>query len=67
MEPLIWTKYGNLPLASLRYENAWDNQEDYVKFSERYYNADGEIVKEGAHVYLKKGVTGEGALGGIGG
>lgn len=66
-EPLIWTSRGNLPIASLRYETYWENTDNYVKFVERYYAANGEIVKEGAHVLTKRGVTGESAVGGVGG
>jgi len=57
-KPLIWTIKGNLPTESLTYETSWELREDYIKFSERYL-LDGEIVKESAHVYSKKGVTGE--------
>jgi len=57
-KPLIWTIKGNLPTESLTYETSWELREDYIKFSERYL-LDGEIVKESAHVYSKKGVIGE--------
>jgi hypothetical protein len=57
--PLIWTTKGNLPVDELQHEAEWDVQEGYIKFSERYRTADGEVVKESAHVYSKFGVTGE--------
>ena len=57
--PLIWTTKGNLPVDELTHEAAWDVQQDYIKFSERYRTADGEVVKESAHVYSRFGVTGE--------
>ena len=52
-EPLIWTLKGNLPLASLRYEYGWIDNDEQVSFHERYWLGD-ELVKEGAHVKLKK-------------
>lgn len=55
-EPLIYTARGNLPVSSLTYQTAWDVQEDYVKFCERYL-LDGEVVKESAHVYDKRGIS----------
>jgi hypothetical protein len=58
-EPLIWTSKGNLPLASLTYQTAWDDQPTYIKFCERYLDSTGEIVKESAHVYDKRGLTTE--------
>lgn len=54
-EPLIFTSKGNLPLASLHHEVAWEDTPDYVKFVERF-RLDGEIVKESAHVLARKGV-----------
>lgn len=54
-EPLIWTTKGNLPIASLEYSHAWEDQPEYLKFSETY-RLDGEIVKQSAHVYVKQGV-----------
>ena len=58
--PLIYTSKGNVPIDSLTYETAWDDQPDYTKFVERYRDASGEVVKESAHVYSLAGVTGEG-------
>ncbi len=52
-EPLIYTNKGNLPLASLRYATAWEDAETYTKFIERYFLGD-ELVKESAHVMLKR-------------
>lgn len=56
-EPLIYTSQGNVPLASLTYETAWEVTPDYIKFVERHRNAAGEVVKESAHVYALKPVT----------
>ena len=67
MEPLIWTSKGNLPLASLTYQHAWDDQPTYIKFCERYLDAAGEVVKESAHVYHKIGLSMTGETGGFGG
>lgn len=64
--PLIHTSRGNLPIASLTYETAWDIQKDYYKFVERYRAADGEVVRESAHVYSLQGVTGAGVAAPIG-
>jgi hypothetical protein len=66
-EPLIWTSKGNLSLASLTYQHAWDDQPTYIKFCERYLDATGEVVKESAHVYCKTGLTVAGETGGFGG
>jgi hypothetical protein len=51
MEPLIYTSRGNLPISSLKLETAWDVTNDYIKFVERYRDAEGEVVRESAHVY----------------
>lgn len=58
-EPLIYTSRGNVPIASLKFEVHWIVNDDYIQVIERYRAEDGEIVKEGAHVYSKRGVTGE--------
>jgi hypothetical protein len=55
-EPLIFTSKGNLPVASLKYEYAWFEDDDTIKFVERYL-LNGEVVKESAHVKVKKGPT----------
>lgn len=54
MTALIYTSKGNVLESSLTYQYEWDNQPDYIKFVERYRDATGEIVKESAHVYMKK-------------
>ena len=59
-EPLIYTSKGNVPAASLTYETAWDVQDSYIKFVERYRDESGEVVKESAHVYDRHGVFGAG-------
>ncbi len=56
-KPLIWTAKGNLPIEELTYQTAWDVQENYIKFVERYLDASGEVVKESAHVYDKLGLS----------
>jgi hypothetical protein len=61
-EPLIWTSKGNVPLASLTLETAWDIQDTYIKFVERYRDSTGEIVKESAHAYSKVGLIGDGSV-----
>ncbi len=54
-EPLIYTIRGNLPIASLEYRTRWEDTPDYVKFVETYL-IDGEVVRESAHVYAKRGM-----------
>lgn len=58
-KPLIWTAKGNLPVEDLTYQTAWDITDAYIKFVERYLDASGEVVKESAHVYDKKGLSAE--------
>lgn len=62
-EPLIFTSKGNVPIASLTYEVAWEVNSDFIKFVERYRDATGEVVKEGAHVYDCRGVSATGLIG----
>lgn len=54
--PLIYTSKGNLPVEELEYSTAWEDSEDYIKFVEKYF-LDGEVVKESAHIYAKRGVS----------
>ena len=67
LEPLIYTKNGNVPIASLTSEVEWIFSDTYVQLIERYRDASGDIVKEGAHVYCKAGVAGMGIPGDFGG
>jgi hypothetical protein len=60
--PLIWTSKGNVPLDSVKQEVVWDIQDSYIKVVERYRDVNGDIVKEGAHVYSRYGLTGEPAI-----
>lgn len=57
-EPLIYTTRGNLPTNSLVYAVRWEDTDDYIKFVETY-TLDGEIVRESAHVYSKRGLLAE--------
>lgn len=57
-EPLIYTSLGNLPVASLDYGTRWEDMPDYIKFVE-IYTLDGEVVRESAHVYSKRGLLSE--------
>ena len=66
MIPLIFTSKGNLPIDSLRLETNWDIQDGYSKFSERYRDEAGDIVRESAHVYDRRGVFSEGEAAQIG-
>jgi hypothetical protein len=65
-EPLIHTSHGNLPVASLQYETRWEDAPDYIKFVE-VYRLDGEVVRESAHVYAKRGLLCEPVVQQIGG
>lgn len=66
MEPLIYTSKGNIPVASLKLETQWDVNEDFIKFTERYRDESGEVVKESAHVYDRKGSFAAGLASSIG-
>ena len=55
MEPLIYTSKGNLPVSSLTYAHRWEDTDEYIKFVETYSHQ-GELVRESAHVYKKKGL-----------
>lgn len=59
-EPLIFTSKGNVPVASLTYQTGWVVNDDFIKFSERYLDASGEVVKESAHVYDRRGFNAAG-------
>lgn len=65
-EPLIYTSKGNLPVASLTYQTAWEVTDSYIKFQERYLDASGEVVKHSVHVYDRNGVQGQGAVATLG-
>jgi hypothetical protein len=54
-EPLVYTKLGNLPLASLQYRHEWLEDEVAITFVEEYL-LDGEVVKRSAHSRLKQGM-----------
>lgn len=58
-EPLIYTSKGNRPIQGLKHEVVWDFGDDFVKLTERYTDEVGDVVKESAHVYSKRGVTAE--------
>ena len=60
-EPLVYTTKGNLPISSLEYFYWWENTEDYMKFVQGY-KLDGEVIKQEAHAYLKKGIGIEASL-----
>lgn len=55
--PLIHTTLGNLPVADLDYDVRWEDAPDYVKMVETY-RLRGEIVRESAHVMMKRGAAG---------
>jgi hypothetical protein len=51
--PLIYTSKGNVPIDSLEYKTIWDDNENYISFTEQYFDGD-ELVKSSTHVYSKK-------------
>ncbi len=61
-EPLIYTSRGNLPIASMTYETRWEDAPEYLKFVETY-SLNGEVVRESAHVYAKRGLFAESVAG----
>jgi hypothetical protein len=65
-DPVIYTSKGNVPISSLTYQTAWDVQEGYIKFMERYLDSSGEVVKESAHVYDRKGVSADAIAASVG-
>lgn len=60
--PLIYTARGNLPISELTLETQWTVNSDFIKLVERYRAADGEVVRESAHVYSMHGVAGAGSV-----
>lgn len=54
--PLIYTSRGNLPMASLQYATRWEEGPEWIKFVETY-SFDGEVVRESAHVYTRRGLA----------
>lgn len=56
--PLIYTIKGNLPIADLEYKVEWQDADDYLKMVETY-RYQGEVVRESAHVYSKRGMFAE--------
>lgn len=66
-EPLIYTSKGNLPIASLKLSTQWDFSKEYVKLIERYTDANGEVVRESAHVFHYAGLAAEAVAGSFGG
>ncbi len=54
MEPLVYTIKGNLPISELEYFHGWEDTDDFTKFIQGY-KLNGEVVKQEAHVRMKKG------------
>jgi hypothetical protein len=51
--PLIWTSKGNVPIASLRYEQGWREERDYFVHEQLWFDGTGELVKRDAHLLGK--------------
>lgn len=75
-EPLIYTKYGNVPADSVELHIEWKFGEfipelkmpRFIACREFYTDKrTGEIVKDGTHAYSAVGVTASSAVGGMGG
>lgn len=58
-EPLIWTSKGNIPMAGLVHQVAWDVTPEQIVFVERYLLGD-EVVKQSSHVHI---ISGAGSVG----
>lgn len=54
--PMIWTSRGHMPEASLRFEVEWQVTDDFIRFTERHFADDGEVVKQSSHLYDRVGV-----------
>jgi len=54
-EPLIYTSKGNLPIASLEFKCWWDEDDNQISYHEQYL-LNGEVVKQGGAMRLKKGL-----------
>ena len=59
MEPLIFTKHGNLPISQLKHDVEWRVTPEQIIFIERYWLAD-EVVKESSHVHILTGAEAPG-------
>lgn len=55
-QPLVYTKNGNVPAASLRLQPVWEDAPSYTKLTVNYYDGE-ELVRNDVHVYDKKGVS----------
>ncbi len=51
----IFTSKGYMPLSGLEHYVGWEDKPDYIKFTD-VYKLNGEVVKESAHVYNRKGI-----------
>lgn len=56
MTPLIYTSKGNVPIESLVYEHAWEDN-DQMTILREYWYLDGELVKNNVHAMAKKGMA----------
>jgi hypothetical protein len=54
--PLIYTSKGNVPIASLRYEHKWEDNDRYTALHEFWFDGD-EIVKNSTHMLAKSGLV----------
>ena len=60
VEPLIYTKNGNVPVNSLRYEKHWNLSADLIQFVEEWWDGE-ELVRNNVHLYAVNGLP---AIGG---
>lgn len=62
-KPLLFTKHGNIPADGLERHVEWsfgrgdDGSVEWIKCRVFYTDATGDIVKDGADVYIAKGVA----------
>ena len=56
-EPLKYTARGNVPIASLRYEHSWEDNDQMTILREFWYFEDGEIAANNVHAMAKTGLS----------
>lgn len=56
--PLIYTKNGNVPESTLRYEHRWEDSDKMTVLLEFWYDKEtGELVKNNFHGMAKQGLV----------
>jgi len=63
--PLMYCSKGNVPVASLTYTKDWEINDTYFQFREFWHDAQGELVKNNVHMYMREGITIGGSQAGL--